>query len=538
MHEPVVRPARTAVAVFDGPQHVLTWANPVFHRWCAGRPLLGCRAEDVLAEVLDVARFTRLLDAVLTTGEAYQTGQEIRSWSGQGSDHGVVHYEVSFSVLPGGSAVLVVANDITDHELARRQQAVRAAREQTLLRLVNASTRMSGTEDKLAALAGAAVPALADVCGVYLLDRPLPAGRAPAPPVVSWRIAAPTSPGVIGPVPQSRSVWIGDDPVSAAIAAGRPIVVHYDSAEPPAWAEPAGVAAAIGPGRVHSATIVPVLTDGAVRAIIAFGAGPGRAAYGDPDLELFGLIGAQAEVALQEGTRFDHVRATALTLQRALLDDPPDVDRLEVRVRYRPAGEGAEVGGDWYDVFALPGGDTAVVVGDVAGHDVNAAAVMGQLRSMLRGFAVHSGAGPAEVLDALDHVVTQMRLTRLATCVYARVAPAGPVLCWSNAGNPAPILLLPSGETRILNRPRDPALGVPGTPGRTSDTLDLPPGSTLLLFSDGLFERRGHDVDDTYADLRARVGAQAGAGLDELCDELLEHAPHDDDLVLVALRPR
>ena len=243
-------------------------------------------------------------------------------------------------------------------------------------------------------------------------------------------------------------------------------------------------------------------------------------------------------MALQEGTRFDHVRATALTLQRALLSEPPEVDGVEVRVRYRPAGAGAEVGGDWYDVFALPGGDTAVVVGDVAGHDFNAAAVMGQLRSMLRGFAVHGGGAPEDVLGALDHVITEMRLTRLATCVYARVTRPGPVVRWSNAGNPGPVLLLPSGQTRVLDRPRDPALGIPGAPERTSGTVHLTPGSTLLLFSDGLFERRGRDVDDTFADLRARIGARPGAGLDDLCDELLAHAPPDDDLVLVALRPR
>jgi serine phosphatase RsbU (regulator of sigma subunit) len=526
--------------VFDGSDHVLTWANLVFRQWCRGRTVLGERAEDVLRGVVDVDRFGRLLDEVLATGEAYQTGQDVRAWSGQGE----VHYELSFSVLPGApddSAVLVVANDITDHEVARRQQAVRAAREQTLLRLVNASTRMSGTEDKLAALAGAAVPALADVCGVYLLDRPLPAGAPPTAPIASWRIAAPTSPGVTGPVPQSRSVWIGDDPVSAAVAAGGPVVVHYGFTEPPAWAEAAGVAAAIGPGRVHSTAIVPVLTDDHVRAVIAFGAGPDRPAYGDSDLELFGLIGAQAEVAIQEGTRFDHLRATALALQRALLTDPPPVDGVEVRVRYRPAGVGAEVGGDWYDVFALPSADTAVVVGDVAGHDFNAAAVMGQLRSMLRGFAVHSGDAPAQVLTALDHVIKQMTLTRLATCVYARIGRPGPTgtpVTWSNAGNPSPVLLLPSGATQVLDRPHDPALGIPGNPTRTSGTLCLTPGSTLLLFSDGLFERRGHDVDDSFADLRARIGARSGAGLEELCDELLEHAPHDDDLVLVALRPR
>lgn len=421
----------------------------------------------------------------------------------------------------------------------------RSAREQILFRLLTASTQSLSTGAKLIALAGAAVPALCDVCAVYVLDHPVRAGRPVVGPLRAWRLAAPTSAGVIGPEPGRTSVWGDGDPATRAIGAGATVLVDYTPDAPPAWAVAAGVDGAIRDGRVHSTALVPVVVDGLAHAFIAFGAGPERPAYDDEQRELFELVARQTAEAMRQGDRYDHVRDTSLILQRAMLTDPPELPDLDIVVRYRPAGEGTEVGGDWHDVFHLadPTDGIAVVVGDVAGHDVTAATVMGQVRSMLRGFTVHNGGRPDETLTALNHVIRHTGLTHLATCVVMHVHPApdpaaGLDLTWSNAGHPAPILLDPSGVTAALAEPHDPALGATATAARTSDTRRLPRGSTLLLFSDGLFERRRIDYDESFERLRRMVGTLTGLSTAALCDALLEAAPHDDDVVIVALRSR
>ncbi|WP_425565703.1 GAF domain-containing protein [Pseudonocardia ailaonensis] len=174
-----------------------------------------------------------------------------------------------------------------------RRRGALADREQLLLCLATAANQVSGTKAKLVALADTAVPALSDVCAINLLDGPLAPGVTPTAPIPTWRITAPTSPGVIGPPPGRPSLWTGGDPASAAVAAGRTVVFHYDADRPPPWAAAAGVHGAIRDGRVHCTAMVPVIVDGLVHAVMAFGAGPGRAAYGNDDLELFELIADQ-----------------------------------------------------------------------------------------------------------------------------------------------------------------------------------------------------------------------------------------------------
>ncbi len=417
---------------------------------------------------------------------------------------------------------------------------VPASREHLLLDLLTASTAELGTEAKLTAFADAAVPAVSDVCAVYLLDAPLPAGRPPVAPIDTWRVAAPAVHGIRGPVSGRAARWTGGDPASAAVAAGHTVVVEYPLGRPPSWAAEAGVLDAIRTGRVHCTAMVPVIVDGAVHALIAFGVGPDRPSYTADHLELFGLIAAQAASVMRQGGRYDRLREESLVLQRAMLTAPPVVPCLDIAVRYRPAGTSAEVGGDWYDVFRLPDGQLAVIVGDVAGHDIRAAAVMGQLRSMLRGFAIHPGGPPDVALATLDEVLRHLRLTPLATCVYLSVdldgPGAAPTFTWSNAGHPPPLLIGPGGGVSALEHPHDPALGIAAGVSRSSGRHRLTPGSTLLLYSDGLYERRHLDLDESMALLVDDLGPAAGLDLDALCDRLLGSAPEDDDVVLVALR--
>ncbi|MCO7222344.1 SpoIIE family protein phosphatase [Klenkia sp. PcliD-1-E] len=241
------------------------------------------------------------------------------------------------------------------------------------------------------------------------------------------------------------------------------------------------------------------------------------------------------------------VRA-AETLQRSMLSDPPQPDHLQMAVRYVPAAREAQVGGDWYDAFTQPDGATVLVIGDVVGHDTEAAAVMGQLRGLLRGIAYDSGLGPAEVLHRLDAAVDGLRMEAIASVLVARLeqTPAEHEegvtrLVWSNAGHLPPVVLTEDGDTQLLGDGgrADLLLGVdPAAPRREHESV-LARGSTVLLYTDGLVERRDQVFDEGIDELRRRLGGLAGATVEQLADTLLadllpERA--EDDVALVAVR--
>jgi serine phosphatase RsbU (regulator of sigma subunit) len=230
----------------------------------------------------------------------------------------------------------------------------------------------------------------------------------------------------------------------------------------------------------------------------------------------------------------------ATLLQQAMLSDLPDAAPFELAARYEPAGRGEFVGGDWYDAIRLEPGHLALVVGDVAGHDMRAAARMGQLRSMLRAFVVDRHEPPSALLRRLDNATQVLGDPIQATAIMARVSSdgAGHRLQWANAGHPAPILLGADGAVTQLPG-RDILLGVLRRTPRTNHTHELPPGSTVLLYTDGLIETRTDVIDDRKRQLREVLSGLAGAPLAELLDVVLARmagADHEDDAVLLALR--
>jgi light-regulated signal transduction histidine kinase (bacteriophytochrome) len=238
------------------------------------------------------------------------------------------------------------------------------------------------------------------------------------------------------------------------------------------------------------------------------------------------------------------VRA-AETLQRSLLSDPPQPGDLEVAVRYVPAATESQVGGDWYDVFRQPDGATMLVIGDVVGHDTEAAASMGQLRGLLRGIAYDSADGPAAVLARLDSAVAGLGLGTMATVLVGRLEQpdsGGSRLRWASAGHLPPLLIGPDGDPQALAAPRASLLlGVDPGAVRSEQVSLVERGSTLLLYTDGLVERRDQAFDEgvellghALADLRDRP-------VEQLCDELLGRLLPDraeDDVALVAVRLR
>jgi serine phosphatase RsbU (regulator of sigma subunit)/GAF domain-containing protein len=239
------------------------------------------------------------------------------------------------------------------------------------------------------------------------------------------------------------------------------------------------------------------------------------------------------------------VRAAEL-LQRSHLTEPPESAHLDVAVRYVPATTEAQVGGDWYDVFEQPDGSTVVVIGDVVGHDTEAAAEMAQLRGLLRGIAYGSADGPATVLRRLDSAVAGLGLHAIATVLVGRLTPdpatGGARLRWSSAGHLPPLLAEPGDGVLQLTTPRaELLLGVDPAARRTESEAVLEPGSTLLLYTDGLVERRDQGFDIGVERLADELVAVRDRPLEAACDELIDRmlpAGAEDDVALVAVRLR
>ncbi|MBC3760084.1 SpoIIE family protein phosphatase [Quadrisphaera oryzae] len=256
---------------------------------------------------------------------------------------------------------------------------------------------------------------------------------------------------------------------------------------------------------------------------------------------------ALSRIHAQEAERAANaaVRRFSETLQRSLLTRPPEPDHLHLAVRYLPAATEAQVGGDWYDAFMVGDGATSIVVGDVTGHDRDAAAAMGQMRNLLRGIAHVSGAEPAQVMSSLDAAVRDLDVGAMATVVLLKVeqSPAQRArgerrLRWSNAGHPPPLLVGPDGRARYLESDPDLLVGLAPEVPRTEHEVPLPAGSTLLVFTDGLVERRGADLADGLAWLARTVEQLHDRSVEEICDELLAQVGDavEDDVAIVALR--
>lgn len=240
-------------------------------------------------------------------------------------------------------------------------------------------------------------------------------------------------------------------------------------------------------------------------------------------------------------------RVMSETLQRSLLGRPQSVGGCRVAVRYQPALDLAQIGGDWHDSFPLPGGRLALVIGDVAGHDQQAAAAMAQTRNLLRGIAHTLDGDPAAALTALDRALLGLEVETFATSVLATldlpvpgVDGASPrrTLRWANAGHPAPVLLTPDGAARLLDPTPELLLGVHAEVERSDHQVELDPGSTVLFFTDGLVERRSHLIDEGLDAVVAAMSGMAHLDPEALCDHVLERVDPstDDDLALLCLR--
>lgn len=432
--------------------------------------------------------------------------------------------------------------------------------------LASVSEVLNGTLDpteSVGLLATLLVPELADWCLITLVEDPhastwprtWPRGLRD----VAWCHADPAMAQTLADYASLRLGALTDSSyLSRAIRETCTVTVPREAADEVAAVLAPGVARdrlrALDPA---SAMAVPLRARGRTVGVVSLFRGAGRPAFTTDDQTLLEDIGSRAALALDNARLYAAQRDVAQTLQRSMLTEPPQPEHLQIATRYAPAGDAARIGGDWYDAFLQqsrgPGGhDVVIVVGDVVGHDVEAAAAMGQVRGLLRGIAVHSGYAPAAILSGVDEVMESLRMETTATAVVARIerhprpgAHSGEevVLRWAHAGHPPALLLSPDGDvTRLADvAGNDLLLGLdPGT-RRTERVAFLEPGSILAFYTDGLVERRDRDVDegiDTLADLLQDL-ARGAQDLEELCDLLLAGMTGDkpeDDVALLVVR--
>lgn len=252
-----------------------------------------------------------------------------------------------------------------------------------------------------------------------------------------------------------------------------------------------------------------------------------------------------AGLAIDDASLMRQTRLDAEQFQRMLLPRLPSLHPFETAAVYQPAATPRYIGGDWYDAALLPGGGIAAVIGDVVGHDLQAAAAMAQIRNMLLALVYNSTASPSKVLARLDRTAEALTANPVTTVCLARIEPAPPTdthpgwrLRWSTAGHPPPLLLTPDGQARYLAAQPDLPIGVDTGMPRRDHTRSLTPGSTVILYTDGLTEHPDRPIDQSMARLAAHATAHAGLPLQELIDTLADHHPSDghDDMALLAIR--
>ncbi|MGY1811343.1 SpoIIE family protein phosphatase [Blastococcus sp. SYSU D00820] len=446
-------------------------------------------------------------------------------------------YELRAWPSPEGLSVYFL--EVTERRKVQ-DRAEQAA--QRLALLAQVSAELAGSLDAQVAitrLPRLVVPALADWCIVTVVDedgRPRDVG--------SWH----TDPAMRGLVERYAAgrldVMPMTGPVPRALLTGEPVA-----------APATDVLALLPPGEVRD--VLTALRPGGGIALPLRGRGRTLGVLSlfhrkgwqprQEDLAAAQDVADRAGLALDNARLYAQQQQLAEGLQRSLLTEPPEPDHAEIAVRYLPAAEAARVGGDWYDAFLQPGGATMLVIGDVVGHDTAAAAAMGQLRGLLRGIATYSDAAPAEVLRGLDASMAVLDTRVLATAAVARFEQTPDELArgvtrmrWANAGHLPPLVINPDGSVaELASWKGDLLLGVDPGARRLESVVTLDRGATVLLYTDGLVERRDADLDAGMVRLREALLECAGLPLEQLLDEVLERLVDgrpEDDVALVAVR--
>ncbi|WP_129339322.1 SpoIIE family protein phosphatase [Cellulomonas endophytica] len=468
---------------------------------------------------------------------------EVRAWP---SDEGLSVFFQAITVRRRAESDALDAQRAA--ELAARR-AERAAQRLSLLATVSADlTGTLDTDEAVARLGQHLVPALGEWCIVTLVDE-----HGALRDIGSWH-ADPDRRELVQRYRRLRLSAL--DPGSflhRSLQDKVPVAVVRDTTARIAGlleGEARDLLEGLAPAAAY---FLPLQARGRVVGLVSLFRGEEEGELADDDFLTVTEVADRAGLAIDNARLYEGQHRIAESLQRSLLSAPVEPDHVEVVVRYTPAAEAAQVGGDWYDAFLQPDGATVLVIGDVMGHDSDAAAAMSQVRTLLRGIAYATGQGPAAVLTGLDAAMRGLSVGTLATAVVARLEQTADErerhvtrLRWSNAGHLPPMVLHPDGTVADLpgNRPTL-LLGIDPSTERTDAVITVEGGSTVLLYTDGLVERRGDSLRQGMARLRAAVTeVAAGDGehpvtLEALVDGVLHRmVPErpEDDVALVAVR--
>ncbi|WP_183061645.1 SpoIIE family protein phosphatase [Motilibacter peucedani] len=457
-------------------------------------------------------------------------------------------YEVQAWPDPDGVAVYFL--DITARRLAQEKAEHAALRATLLAEVATELTSTVEAEVAVARLAELVVPALADWCLVTLVEgegaRPGATHRPQLHDIGYAHVDPAALPLTVRYAEVRFAALLDDAYLFRSLRTGTTVSLREGAS--------AALREVLRPGTARelvaelapdSFVVLPLKGGGRTLGLLSLFNGVGRGPITDEELTTAHEVAVRSGLALDSSRLYRQQRDLAEELQRSLLSDPPPLPGAEIVVRYSPAAEAAQVGGDWYDAFRQPDGGLVLAIGDVVGHDTAAAAAMGQVRTMLRTVAATTGAGPADVLRAVDGAMETLQVGVTATAVVARIDDlpgGGTTVCWSNAGHPPPLVLQPDGTLLQLMAARaDLLLGMDPGSDRAESTVELEAGATVLLYTDGLIERRGQSLDDGLARLRGALEdlAAEGLGLEQLCDGLLARLlPErtEDDVALVAVR--
>ncbi|NBE98241.1 GAF domain-containing protein [Nonomuraea sp. KC401] len=343
--------------------------------------------------------------------------------------------------------------------------------------------------------------------------------------------------GPMPPVPQESSM-----PLSRALRGVTPSLVGpQDYQGPPDSDIAVAQRELFDETGMHSASIAPIRGVREVVGALTLGRSERSAAFTPDDMLLAEDIARRAGLALDNARLYERQRRVAETMQRHLLPTLPRVPGLQMAARYLPAPDASQVGGDWYDAFVLSDGSAGLVIGDVVGHDLDAAAGMAQVCNMLRAYAGEVEEPPSVIVNRLDEAVVRMAETTMATVVFARVERLEGAwrLRWTNAGHPPPLLAERDGPARFLDEGSGLLLGTGLSPDRDDAAVHLPPGAVLLLYTDGLIESPGHSLDEGLDRLARQASSLADRPLGTICDALLANVrptDNDDDVAMLALR--
>ncbi|MEW2117192.1 SpoIIE family protein phosphatase [Streptomyces sp. NPDC005474] len=553
----VLRDSPLALVVYDTDLRGV-WQSAGLHR-LSGLPdeaRRGRRLTEAFASP-DAVEWEERMQRAMATGEEQVSELKGADLTGRGSRV----FSVSATPLRDAEGhtlgVCALVGDVTERRRARERLSL----------LNDASLHIGSTLDMAKTareLTEVSVPRFADVARVDLLEIIL-RGDEPAPgplagPVQLRRIAELTL-FEGGTTAQSTAgeadVYLANSPAALCMATGRSALYRTNAAPPirsyiDQTPERQAKVRRLG---THSWILVPMTARGTTLGVVWFTrTRETPVSFDADDLSLAEDLVARAAVCLDNARRFTRERVAALMLQRSLLPQRmPEQSAVEAAFRYLPAEQSSGVGGDWFDVIALSGARVALVVGDVVGHGMYAAATMGRLRAAVQTLA-DVDLAPDELLTRLDDLVLRLTAGSVAdveppgveaageigaTCLYAVYDPVSRRCSMALAGHPPPAVVGPDGTAEFLDVPVGPPLGLGGLPFESAD-VTLPEGSLLALYTDGLIHSGYRDIGEGLEALREALAVPTGS-LDSLCDhivrKLLPEGP-TDDAALLLVRPR